>query len=616
MPRRIFAERNFNVTGKVVPFDDFKLFIDKPQGFTINPEHYPKIIAAAERIMDKEYPHLLATDYMMFKRDGNRAIFEGKCFQRRSDILTLALAEYVENKGNYLDKIINLLWMILEETTWVIPASNPDKPGVNTSLPYAYAGDVDFIELFSPSTAASLAWVYYFCKDKFDKETTLLNERLLFELDRRIVKPFLNPVLCGTKFWWTGIRGNRPNNWNPWIISNILTVCALTVKDTATREEIVRRTLPMLDNFIVFYHDDGGCDEGPGYWDAAGAALFGACEILYDLTNGYVNIYDDPLFRKMGEYEVKAAVTSKRFLNFSDCPPNVNPNPILIYQWGVACNSEMMITFGQNRLNGELISPVLAFGQPYRSVKFLVEPRLEKCDCLAPTKVWFDGLVIAATRESTDMDKGLYVAMKGGNNAESHNHNDVGNFVVFADGQPIFLDAGSGRYTRRTFDKDRWTIWAMRSDYHNVATINGVVQVPGGQARATDPVYDENTGRLTLNLKHAYSEASGIENYVRSAVLENSVVTVTDDISLKEDGDIYFSYICDSAPTDVTESTFVLHGRTITFDPSLEYKCEELDKTWPEVTDIPARWGVDVLYRVTLTNKEKIKDKKYVLTVK
>ena len=616
MGRRIFAEKNFNISGKVVSYEDFKLFIDKPVGFSIYPEYIPNILANADRVMNKDYPHLLATDYMMFKRDGNRSIFEEKFFQRRNDLLALAFAEYVDDKGKYLDKIIDLLWMILEETTWVLPAHNPDKIGVNTCLPYAYAGEVDYIDLFSATTAVTLSWVYYFCKDKFDKVTTILNERILFEINRRIIKPFLDPVACAKKMWWTGVKGNLTNNWAPWIVSNILNICALTVKDTPTREAIVRLSLPMLDSFTAAYKDDGGCEEGPGYWGAAGAALFNACEVLYDLTNGYINIYDDPLLKNMGEYVVKVIIHGNRALNFADCPARVNPSAILLYQWGVLCNSEMMKTYGQNRLNGNL--PILGTdsGMPYRAFKFFSEERLPKCDFVAPTKVWLDGLVVASTRESSKTDEGLYLAIKGGHNNESHNHNDIGNVVVFADGKPIFIDAGSGRYTRRTFSGGRYDIWAMRSDYHNVPTINGIVQSPGIGAYSCDHLYEDETGMLTMNLKNAYPAEADINAYTRSAVLKNSVVTITDDISLKSNGDIYFSFICTKEPDSVTSTTFSLQGRTISFDPLLEYKCEPLDKSYPEVENIPSNWNVDTLYRVTLTSKSKFKTKKFILTVK
>lgn len=623
MNEKIFEKKNYCVVGKIVPYEQFKIFCDNPDGFKIDPGHYPNIINRAEELAGKEYPMLIASDYMMYKRDGNRAIYELKYMERRQDILILALAEFVEQKNRFTDSIINLMWMILEETTWVIPAHNHPKKDVNTCLPYSFIEKVDFFDLFSAMTGACVALVYHLMKERFDSVTTIICDRIRCELNRRLIDPFLNDVDMIEHLWWSGSRGNRVNNWCPWIVSNVLTVCALTVKEKGRREAIVRRSLPLLDAFTATYHSDGGCDEGPSYFNVAGGALFNACEVLYDLTNGYINVYDDPLIKNMGEYAVKAIINGVRAMNFADSPSKVNINPVMMYLWGKRCNSEMMITYGQNRLDGELYDTVAQNGInmnlvyiPYRAFKFLCIPRLEKTDFIAPKKFYLDGIKIAATREYKDTSKGLYVAFKGGTNNEGHNHNDLGTTIVFADGNPIFLDAGSGTYTRRTFNEERYTIWSMLSDYHNCATINGVTQKQGTEYVTCDEFYDEQSGKLTMSLVNAYPEEAGIEEYYKSAVLENSTVIIEDKIKLKSPGKIKFSLICDCEPENVTDSSLTIHGRKVCYDETLEFKVEALDKTWPETANIPSHWDVETLYRITLTTREDIVEKDYLLTVK
>jgi len=616
LKRRLFEERNFNVTGKVVPYQSFKLFIDKPEGFNICEEHRAKIISTAEEWLEYEFPVILATDYMMFKRTGDRTVYGGKYGKRRQAVMALALAEYFERQGRFTDKLIDVIWMTLEETTWVASAHNPSKEGVNTCLPYAHSGKVDYIDLFSATIAATLSFIYYLCGDILDGVTTLINERILYELNRRILEPFLDDYCILSKMGWTGVKGNKVNNWNPWIVSNVLTVCALTERDPIRREAVVRRAMKYLDNFTSVYHDDGGCDEGPSYWGAAGGALFDCCNILYDLTDGYVDIFDDELLRKMGEYEAKVAIHGNRFLNFADSPSKLNPSGGLIYDWGCRCNSEMLKTFGLSRLNGGLISSKPDINHIYRYFRLASEPKHEAAEYIAPTKFYLDGIVVAAARETEATDKGLYLALKGGANNESHNHNDIGNVIVFADGKPIFIDAGSGTYTRRTFSKDRYTIWAMRSDYHNCATVNGVIQEKGAEYHSEDEEYDETSGKLKISLKRAYPESADIAEYTRSAVLENATAIIEDDIKFNNEGDIVFNYLCVEEPSDVTEDSFVLSGRRITFDASLEFKYETVDCSWVETAKIPTNWGVESIYRITLTSKDKIKEKKYVLTVK
>ena len=47
-------------------------------------------------------------------------------------------------------------------------------------------------------------------------------------------------------------------------------------------------------------------------------------------------------------------------------------------------------------------------------------------------------------------------------------------WVLYINSIPVFLDAGVGTYTRKTFSSERYSIWTMQSNYHNLPMINGV----------------------------------------------------------------------------------------------------------------------------------------------
>ena len=156
----------------------------------------------------------------------------------------------------------------------------------------------------------------------------------------------------------------------------------------------------------------------------------------------------------------------------------------------------------------------------------------------------------------------------------------------------------------------------MASDYHNCATINGITQKPGRQYRSSDEKYSKSNGKLTLNLKTAYPTECDIDKYTRSAVLENGAITIEDNITLNNDGTVSFHYLVNKAPEAVTEDSFTLYGRTVSFDPSLEYKIEELICDWPEVNGIHKSWETDVMRRIILTTKAPFKSHKFVMTIK
>ena len=83
----------------------------------------------------------------------------------------------------------------------------------------------------------------------------------------------------------------------------------------------------------------------------------------------------------------------------------------------------------------------------------------------APTDCFFEstGLMIAR-------DDHFVLAAKAGNNADSHNHNDVGSFTVYKDGTPLIIDLGVETYRAQTFSDKRYEIWTMQSQFHNLPT--------------------------------------------------------------------------------------------------------------------------------------------------
>ena len=48
------------------------------------------------------------------------------------------------------------------------------------------------------------------------------------------------------------------------------------------------------------------------------------------------------------------------------------------------------------------------------------------------------------------------------------------------------IDAGVGTYNRQTFSEQRYDIWTMQSNYHNLPMINGVPQKNGPEFKTTD----------------------------------------------------------------------------------------------------------------------------------
>jgi hypothetical protein len=101
---------------------------------------------------------------------------------------------------------------------------------------------------------------------------------------------------------------------------------------------------------------------------------------------------------------------------------------------------------------------------------------------------------------------GFAVALKGGNNNEPHNHNDVGSFSVVVGTNMVICDPGGEVYTARTFSAHRYDSKVLSSFGHAVPEIAGKLQKAGAAARgvilATN--FTEATDTFELDIRSAY----------------------------------------------------------------------------------------------------------------
>ena len=562
--------------------------------------------AQAEKLLDEPYPQLCASVYMQYVRNGNRSNYEALYFRRREMLTTFVLAELYEGKGRFTDRIIDGFWFIMEESSWIIPAHNwsgkPVKGGV-VSLPDTFStsddgDDMKHIDLFSAGTGGQMAWLWYVTADLLDRENPVIRTRLFSQLQQRILHPFYTY----DHDWWMGTNGNALNNWTPWIISNILTVIALCEEDDSLRRTGVEKCLVILDRYISELPDDGGCDEGPGYWGVAGGSLFDCLEVLYDITNGAIDVFDAPIVRRFCEYIMHVSINETQYINFADAASRLHPDFRMISRMGRRLGSERLSAFASTIIHAPDSYP-LANAQSYRFWENLAEPIPEQQTFIPARHTFFDNLQIAISREITDDGVGMFFALKGGHNAESHNHNDVGQFILFDHGKPIIMDAGVEQYCRDTFSDKRYTLWAMRGNYHNIANINDVEQQPGKQYHAEVLSYDENSGAMALDLTSAYPKEAGVVRYTRDAVLHGSTVTVHDALTLSAPGHADFHYLTPDEPVIDGNTIRFASGHVAVFDAALTASVDSVDLGGGKIA---REWNRETLWRITLRTADDI----------
>ncbi|NLC47252.1 MAG: heparinase, partial [Firmicutes bacterium] len=199
------------------------------------------------------------------------------------------------------------------------------------------------------------------------------------------------------------------------------------------------------------------CDEGPGYWSKAAGSLFDCLEILTAATAGKINVFNHRLIKEMGRYLVRVHIAGNYFLNFADTKPQLSINSALVWAYGERTGDADLkaLAASSRRANFDNQSHSLL-----RYLRYLFTYSEFDTGLEPPYlgDVWLPDLEVMAAREQPGSSKGLYLAAKGGHNEESHNHNDVGQFLVYLDGNPVLIDPGVGEYTAQTFSHRRYEI--------------------------------------------------------------------------------------------------------------------------------------------------------------
>ena len=513
---------------------------DRPAWAAISGTIRDKFVTLGEEFLGKDVPNLPASLYLEYRRIGNRSNYQNVWLERRKMLHCLVLAECMEANGRFLDSVANVVWAICEESSWAFPA-HIGAQTAGSGLP-----DVTepVVALFSAETASSLAWTVYLLKEQLDTVSPQICKRVEREIDLRILTPYLER----DNFSWMAFRarsdGRRPNNWNPWINSNVLAAALLVEKDKTRRLDLVHKVLRCLDNFMVPYPSDGSCDEGPSYWGRAGASVFDNLELLYSATDGRFDLYEDSAVREIGRFIYRAHISSDYFANIGDCDARLDIDRDVVFRYGMRIEDEKMkslATFGLTE------QELFAGEKSFRSLGRMLHELFNLPTLLAAKSssqplvrdVWLghEDMQLMAARHKDGSSEGLYVACWAGHNGQSHNHNDVGNFIIFADGRPFIIDIGRPTYTRQTFSSRRYEIPEMQSAFHNLPTINGVMQQAGRQYASKDVQYNpkEAGAMLRMDIAPAYPDKAGVRTWVRTVLLNRGTdIQVVDSFALKQ----------------------------------------------------------------------------------
>ena len=475
------------------------------------------VVAAAAQLLAKPVPIPPDAEYLEFSQNGNRTHYQKSLGLLTGGFTKLYVAECLEYKGRFVQKIVDYADAICALRSWTLPAHDGSLSSFN-GKPH--------IDLVSANISLSLAYCLSWLGDAIPAAA---REKIYSEIDRRTFRPHLDHargVRTIRNQWW--FHGG--SNWNSVCNSCVVRAALAIIQDRRLRAEFVLHAEGSVPYALSGYTDDGYCSEGMGYWNYGYGHHLTMGLSVRAATGGKVDMFSNPKTKDVMKYAYGYQLEPGQSPHFAD--GGGNPAPVFLALgrqiWPDLVSSAAL---GCAVFNADPQTFSLrAFGQEPAPVP----PTMD----VLPPRTWFKDAQVLISR-SVRRDAGLKwsIAMKGGHNAELHNHNDVGSYAIMMDSCEMCGDPGGEVYTRRTFSKDRYVSKVLNSYGHPVPMVGGKLQKPGraAAAKVLKSSFADAEDVLQIEYSAAY-DVPALKSLVRTMVFsrEKGTVTITDKASFTE----------------------------------------------------------------------------------
>ncbi len=430
---------------------------------------------------------------------------------------TLMALIYPDN-DEYYQNLLRIIWAYCNDYTWA-PLGHYNSYYNRTPRDY----DTGLIDIFASSVAFSLAEIKNLFENRFPQ---LIKDRISAELRRRTIEPFLN-----RKYFWE----KHPNNW--------ASVCAGGVGGVLMYEcpEIFLEQRQRLDSamqvYLDSYQDDGVCVEGIGYWSFGFGFFVSYAMLERELTNGEVDWFKNEKVKAIAMFLQKMFLQKSSLISFSDC--------------GIFTKYYLGLHHMLRDIYGEDIEKL-----PFEA-GFIVHENTHLNFSLRSTIYFNPEYVSDSVREDVTYnmkDSAYFVkrtpsyafATKGGNNGESHNHNDVGSFIFARNNKQILCDIGAGPYEDGYHTERRYTFFNPSSFSHNLPFFDGIGQ-DGVRRDNVYLDYNEDESSVYMDFTNGYG-IDYLKKAERKFTLLDSSVIIYDKFTMTKESKITERFVTLTEP--------------------------------------------------------------------
>jgi hypothetical protein len=294
------------------------------------------------------------------------------------------------------------------------------------------------------------------------------------------------------------------NNWNAVCLAGVTGAALAQAESREDRALFVVSAEKYSKNFLAGFTPDGYCSEGLGYWNYGFGHYVLLGEMIRRATGGQVDLLARPDARAPATFPPRIQIIGGVAPAFADCHVDARPSPSTMYflnrRFGLGLAEYQAVDLSEFQKS---LPEAMIFVFPENEV---VAPPAAGPQGPA-LRDWFEQAGILIGRPAAGSKCAMGVALKGGHNAEHHNHNDVGSYVVVVTDTPVLLDPGAEVYTARTFSGRRYDSNLLNSFGHAVPVVAGKLQRTGREAQAkvlrTD--FTDKADTLVLDIRSAYA---------------------------------------------------------------------------------------------------------------
>lgn len=471
-------------------------------------------------------PEVPITDsiYRHANLHGIRPIYKPRYYRTMTRLEHFIVAECIENQDRFLPQIEVYIKAISEMKSWLHPNHDNKTNDVLEGRSMA-------IDLGARRFGSDLALAEVLLQDKLSPE---IRQEITDNLRRRIIDSYLQTTSGEVESILIWYRGN--SNWNSVCTSGSVFVTISTSQDPEERLAAVGTALNSMRNYMRGFGEDGYCSEGAGYWNYGFGHYLYLADILYDYTDGGVDLFetDNPeKLSNVANYPYNYQISEGVCAPFSDGVSRVSDDGGFTSKMVVRKYGATMPPYRKKRGGVDSYSACFQLIEWKYMKAEMVKENAGKTASALPNYTFFDEFGMVISRGNQEVP--LSIAIKAGHNSENHNHMDVGTYTVVLGNDIMTGDIGAPSYIAGAFDDDN----PARSSWgHPVPRIGNTLQSKGRQFRGeiTATEFTENLDRVVLDIAAAY-EIPALNSLVRTMANDKSghgAISITDEVVLSK----------------------------------------------------------------------------------